>query len=218
MGEELPPVRVVRELVAAGAVEVALHDLDGTFASDVVPEWVQTLVAVAGVPVRFDGRLQDGDRIERIARAGFSTIVVDQAAAFDAILLRWALDLYGDRLCAEIRADGPYVFDPPTAAFGIELVDVLVEQHFQGVRRFLYRDVTGEALPLQRLLELGDRLPGAKLSLQGRIETVGDIDELMVVGHLLDAVLVSADHVLEGALDLAAANRAVSPSGPGRTP
>ncbi|MCW2955885.1 MAG: 1-(5-phosphoribosyl)-5-[(5-phosphoribosylamino)methylideneamino] imidazole-4-carboxamide isomerase [Thermoleophilia bacterium] len=205
-GEALPPVKLVRELSAMGAREIGLLDLDGELASDVLPEWAQTIVAVAGVPVRFDGRLHDGRQIERLTRAGFATVVVDQSSVFDPILLRWALDLYGSHLVVEVQVDGEYVFDAPPAAFGRELVDVLVDLHFQGVRRLLFRDVTGETLPLAQLLELGDRLPGTRIAFQGAVATVDDIRALAQLGGIVDAVLVHSDHVTEGRIDLAAAN------------
>lgn len=210
MGEELPPVRTVRRLVELGAAEVSLLDLDGTLADDMLPQWTEAIVAVAGVPLRFDGRLHQGARIERLARAKFDSVVVDQTAVFDPVVLRWALDLYGPRLVVEVLVDGDYVFDPPPAAFGRELVDVLGGLHFQGVRRLLYRDVTGEALPLQRLLELRDRLPGTKLSFQGGVRSVDDVAELAMVGDAIEAVLVDAGRIVDGELDLAAANRAAA--------
>lgn len=211
LGEELPPVRTVRELVALGAAEVSVLDLDGTLACDILPQWVEALVAVAGVPVRYDGRLREGSRIERLARGGLASIVVDQAAIFDPVLLRWALDLYGPRLVVEIQADGEYVFDAPPAAFGRELLDLVGDLHFQGVRRLLYRDVTTGELPLQRLLELADRLPGLRLTFQGGVRDVEAIAELAMVGAAIEAVLVDAERVCDGRLDLAAANRAAAP-------
>jgi len=209
-GDELPPVRAVRTLVAAGATRVAVLDLDGTLASDVLPQWTEALVAVAGVPLQFDGRLHEGSRIERIARAGFGTVVVDQTAVFDPLVLRWALDLFGDRLLVEVQADGDYVFDAPAAAFGRELVDVLGDLHLRGVRRILYRDVTGEDPPLQRLLELGDRLPGARFTYQGGVRDVEAIGELAMVGSAVEAVLVDARLVLDGGIDFRAAVRAAA--------
>jgi phosphoribosylformimino-5-aminoimidazole carboxamide ribonucleotide (ProFAR) isomerase len=211
-GEELPPVRIARQLVELGAREVALLDLDGVVAGDVLPEWLPSLVAVAGVPVRFDGRVHDGSRIERLTRAGLATVVVDQDAVFDPIILRWALDLHGPGLCVELQVDGEYVFDAPPEAYGRELVDVLEALHMSGARRVLYRDVTGEALPLQRLLELGDRTPGLRFTYQGSaVRTVGDVTELAMVGPVLEAVLVDSQLVLDGGFDLAAANRAAAP-------
>jgi phosphoribosylformimino-5-aminoimidazole carboxamide ribonucleotide (ProFAR) isomerase len=210
MGEELPPVRAVRELAALGASEVSLHDLDGTLAGDVLPQWVEAMVAVAGVPLRFDGRVHEGSRIERLAKAGFGTVVVDQTAVFDPVVLRWALDLYGPRLVVEVLVDGEYVFDPPPNAFGRELVDVLGDLHFQGVRRLLYRDVTGETLPLQRLLELRDRLPGTGITLATRVRSVDDVAELSMIGTGIEAVLVDSELVRSGLFDLEAANRAAA--------
>jgi phosphoribosylformimino-5-aminoimidazole carboxamide ribonucleotide (ProFAR) isomerase len=212
MGEELPPVRIVRELVACGASEVALLDLDGTLADDILPQWVEALVAVAGVPIRYDGRLHEGTRIERLTRGGFASVVVDQGAGFDPVVLRWALDLYGARLVVEVQADGEYVFDPPPAAFGRELVDVVADLHFQGVRRVLYRDVVGDAPPVQRLLELGDRLPGVRFSYQGRVRDVDAVAELALVRPAVEAILVDARLVLDGSFDLRAANRAAAPN------
>jgi phosphoribosylformimino-5-aminoimidazole carboxamide ribonucleotide (ProFAR) isomerase len=212
MGEALPPIRLVRDLVARGASEVALLDLDGTLADDVLPQWLEALVAVAGVPVRFDGRIHDGARIERLSRAGLASVTVDQAAVFDPLLLRWATDVFGAKLVVEVQVDGEYVFDAPPAAFGRELVDVLADLHFQGARRLLYRDITGEHLPLLRLLELADRLPGLTLTYQGPVRGVDDVAELAMVGPALAAVLVDSKLVLDGALDLRAANRAAAAS------
>ncbi|MCW2974083.1 MAG: hypothetical protein JWN72_2356 [Thermoleophilia bacterium] len=211
--DALPPVRIARALVELGARELALQDLDGVVAGDVLPEWLPSLVAVVGVPVRFDGRVHDGARIERLAKAQLGTVVVDQSAVFDPIILRWALDLHGSAICVELLVDGEYVFDPPPAAFGRELVDVLERLHMGGARRVLYRDVTGQALPLQRLLELGDRAPGVRFSYHGSsVRTVTDIAELALVGAGLEAVLVDARLVLDGGFDLAAAHRAAVPN------
>ena len=206
-------MRVVRELVALGASEVSLLDLDGQVASDVLPQWMQSLVAVAGVPIRFDGRLHDGVRIERLSRAGLATLVVDQHAVFDSIVLRWALDLYGSALCVEVQVDSEYVFDAPPAAFGRELVDVIGDLHMRGARRVLYRDVTGAELPLQRLIDLGNRVPGLRYTYQGgAVRTVDDVAELAMIGAPMEAVLVDAARILAGDFDLAAANRASTPA------
>jgi phosphoribosylformimino-5-aminoimidazole carboxamide ribonucleotide (ProFAR) isomerase len=210
MGEELPPVRIVRDLALQGAKEVSILDLDGTIASDVLPQWLEALVAIADVPLRIDGRIHEGSRLERLAKAGSASVVVDQTAVFDPVVLRWALDLYGPRLVVEVLVDGDYVFDPPAAAFGRELVDVLAELHFQGVRRLLYRDVTGEALPLQRLLELRDRLPGTRITIASRVRSVDDIAELAMLGAAVEAVLVDSELVLDGTIDLVDANRAAA--------
>jgi len=162
------------------------------------------------VPLRFDGRLHDGARIEGLAKAGFRSMVVDQTAVFEPMLLRWGLDLYGARLLVEVQADGDYVFAPPPAAFATELLAVASELPVRGARRLLYRDVTGESLPLGRLLELGDRVPGMRITYQGVVDDVPGIAELARVGAALEAVLVPADRVLEGDLDLAAANVAAA--------
>ncbi|MBC7460046.1 MAG: hypothetical protein H7287_01655 [Thermoleophilia bacterium] len=211
-GEASPPVQLARELVERGARELALQDLDGVVAGDVLPEWLPSLVAVVGVPVRFDGHVHDGARIERLAKAQLGTVVVDQTAVFDPIILRWALDLHGPAICVELLVDGEYVFDAPPDAFGREVVDVVERLHMGGARRVLYRDVTGKALPLQRLLELGDRAPGVGFTYHGSaLRTVSDIAELALIGASLEAVLVDAQRVLDGAFNLAAANRAALP-------
>lgn len=213
-GEALPPVAIARRLIELGARELALQDLDGVVAGDVLPEWLPSLVAIAGdVPVRFDGHVHDGARIERLAKAHLGTVVLDQRAVFDPIILRWALDLHGRAICVELQADGAYVFDPPASAFGSELVDVLERLHLAGARRVLYRDVTGEVLPLQRLLELGDRAPGVAFTFHGSsVRTVADIAELAMVGPAVEAVLLDAQLVLDGVVDLGAAMRAAVPS------
>lgn len=210
-GEELPPVRAVRELAQAGAEQIQLLDLDGTVASDVLPQWVEALVAMAVVPVRLDTRLRDAQRLERLVRCPFGTVVLGQWALGDAALVRWALDLLGSRLCLELQVDGEYLFDAPPSAFGTEVVDVLGMLHVQGVRRVLYRDVTGQELPLQRLLEIGDRVPGVQLTYQGAVRTPSDVGELRMVGRVLEAVVVDGAEVLAGRFDLLAAQREAAP-------
>jgi phosphoribosylformimino-5-aminoimidazole carboxamide ribonucleotide (ProFAR) isomerase len=113
-------------------------------------------------------------------------------------------------MVVELQVDGEYVFDAPPAAFGRELVDVVSDLHFQGVRRILYRDVTGEDLPLQRLLELTDRLPGLRLVYQGGVRDVEAVAELAMVGPSIEAVLVDSARVFDGDIDLADANRAAA--------
>lgn len=208
LGEEQPPVQAVRDLVVAGAREVSILDLDGTLAEDLLPEWVASVVALGGVPLRFAGRLHEGVRIERLARAGFSTIVVDQRAAFDQILLRWALDVHGSRLAVEVQVDGPYVFDPPPSAFSHELAEVLSRLHFQGARRIVLRDVAGQRLPAHELLELRDRLPGMRFTYHGRAANdVAAIAHLAELGPVMEAVLVDAEAITSGHLDLTALNQ-----------
>lgn len=213
-GEALPPVRLVRELVASGAEQVALLDLDGSLARDLLPQWAEAIVAVAGVPLRFDGHLHDAARIERLARAGFATIVVDQSAVFEPMLLRWALDLFGSRLAVEVQVDGEYVFDPPPSAFDRELAEVVAQLHFRGVRSLVYRDVTGRELPLRQLMDLGERLPGMRIAYHGSaVRSVEDIGELSVAGRVLEAVLVDAQLVADGRIELRAAMRAARAPG-----
>lgn len=205
-GEELPPVAAVRELARRGAQEVQLLDLDGG-EQDAVPPWLASLVAVAGVPVRYDGRLNDARDAERLTRARFGTLVIDHRALFDPMLVRWTLDLYGSRLCVEVQVDDGYLFDPPKHAFGTELVDVLLDLHVQGVRRVLYRDVTGVAPPLGALQELGDRVPGLRITYAGAVRTLADVVSLAGLGAVVEAAVVDAPHVAGGAIDLELANR-----------
>lgn len=207
LGEELPPVRRVRELVRQGAGEISILDLDGELAVDVLPQWVQALIAVSGVPLRFDGRLHQGSRIERLARAGFDSIIVDQTALFDPLVLRWAFDLFGQRLVVEVQADGEYVLGGPSSSFGTELVDLVSNLHFHGVRRILYRDHAAGVVPLQRLLELVDRLPGMRITYAGAVSDVEVIGELAMVGPAMEAVLLDSGLVESGNIDLSEAIR-----------
>ena len=206
-GEELPPVAAVRELGRLGAQEVQLLDLDGGNTEDPVPQWLEALVAIAGVPIRYDGRVHDARGAERLTRPRFATLVIDQTALFDPMLVRWALDLYGPRLCVEVQVDGEYLFDPPKHAFGSELVDVLSSLHVQGVRRVMYRDVTGSTPPLAHLQELGDRVPGIQYSYAGAARSLQDVRSLASLGQIVEAVIVDASAVASGSIDIHAANR-----------
>jgi phosphoribosylformimino-5-aminoimidazole carboxamide ribonucleotide (ProFAR) isomerase len=210
-GDELPPVAIVRELVALGAREVQLLDLDGSLALEpVLPQWVEAIVAIAGVPVRFDGRLHDAHATELLTKARFGTLVVDHAALFDASLVRWALDLYGSRLCVEVQTDGEYLFDPPPHAFATETVDALSALHVQGVRHVLYRDVTARSIELARLQEVLDRVPGIELTYAGPVRSLSDVRRIASLSPRMCGCVVDAQLVLDGGIDLAAADASSS--------
>lgn len=206
-GDDLPPIAAVRELVALGAREVQLLDLGGSLALEpVLPQWVEALVAIAQVPVRFDGRLHDAKAAELLTRARFGTVVIDAASLFDSSLVRWALDLYGSRLCVEMQVDGEYLFEAPEHAFALEVVDMLSALHVQGVRRVLYRDVTAGEIGLARIRDLADRVPGVQLSYAGPVRSVDDVARVGTLGACIEAVVVDAALVLDGRLALADAN------------
>lgn len=206
-GDDLPPVADVRTLVALGAREVQLLDLDGSLALEpVLPQWVEALVAIAQVPVRFDGRLHDAKAAELLTRARFGTVVIDAASLFDSSLVRWALDLYGSRLCVEMQVDGAYLFEAPEHAFALEAVDALSALHVQGVRRVLYRDVTAGAIDLQRIQDLANRVPGIQLTYAGPVRTLADVARVASLGSRIEAVVVDAARVLAGHLEISDAN------------
>lgn len=207
-GDAAAPLLRVRELARAGATQVQLLDLDGTLGDTQLPSWLDSLIAVSAVPIRIDARLHAGDAIERFARTTCSSIIVDQSAVFDALLLRWALDLLGDRLVVELQLDGDYLFDPPPAAFGIDVIEALGAMHFQGVRRVLLRDVTGEHAPLRQLLTIANRHSGMRLTYVGAVRSVTDIADIASVGPCVEAVVVAADYIDDGRINLAAANLA----------
>lgn len=206
-GEELPPIAAVRELARLGAKEIQLLDLDGGIADMPLPQWLEAIVAVAGIPLRFDGRLHDARDTERLTKPRFSTIVIDHTTLFDPMQVRWALDLHGSKLCVELQVDGEYLFDAPQQAHSLLVEEILSALHMQGVRRILYRSISESAAQsVLRLRTLIDRVPGMKYTYYGGVKSLADIALLAKLGLGVEAVVIDAKDVASGVIDISKAN------------
>ena len=201
------PYEVARTLVASGARAIALRDVEGELAtSPAVPTWVGPFVQGVGVPVHLDASLVDAAGIERMSRLGFASVTVGMGAVFDTMTLRWALDLLGPaRLVVELASDGDHLYDPPANQFDMELVAAAKRLQQLGVHRVLVRDVTGVELPLMRLQQLC-RAVTMQVRYSGIVRSLGDVEELTVVGPQLEMIFVG-EPVYDGRLDLAKANQ-----------
>jgi phosphoribosylformimino-5-aminoimidazole carboxamide ribonucleotide (ProFAR) isomerase len=198
-------------LVAKGARALQLRDIDGDIPKGDLPVWLEQLFATLGgdVPVQLDSAVHDSSAIERLAAVPFDGIVVGMKALFEPMLLRWALDLLGPRLVAELNVDGDHLFDPPPHGFSLELGEAVRQLHFQGVRHVLFRDITGLELPLNRLQTVCGTL-GMGVTYAGPVRSLDDIRELTMIDpvHLLGVVV--GEPLYDGRVDIGRATRLVS--------
>ena len=164
-----------------------------------------SLIAAAGsVPVVLDAGLSHGDMIDRVARMPFAAVVLDAQALFDPMLLRWALDVLGERTMVELRSDGDYLYDPPESGYALELVEAARQLRFQGVRRVLLRDVTGTELPLPRLQAIAD--VGLDVTFQGMVRNLDDLRDIAAMTSPHVHAVIVGDALYDGRIRLAEAN------------
>jgi len=105
----------------------------------------------------------------------------------------------------ELASDGDHLYDPPANQFDMELVAAAKRLQQLGVHRVLVRDVTGVELPLMRLQQLC-RAVTMQVRYSGIVRSLGDVEELTVVGPQLEMIFVG-EPVYDGRLDLAKANQ-----------
>jgi len=202
------PGVLIEQLLARGARAFSLREVDGAICTgNELSRWVRAAVEAArGLPVQLDASLTDSRVIEWVSKVGFHTVVIGMQALWDPALLRWALDLLGPRLVAELNVDGGYLFDPPEGGFGLELADAVRQLHFQGVRHVLIRDVTALEVPLTRLQSVSGNL-AMDITYHGPVRTMDDIRELgMLDPRHLRGVVVGAP-LYDGSMDVAEASR-----------
>jgi phosphoribosylformimino-5-aminoimidazole carboxamide ribonucleotide (ProFAR) isomerase len=202
LGEELPPISRARELVAAGARELVLLDVDGAVGRDVVPEWLDTLAVVTDVPLTLDARVHDARVLDRLARSRASEIVVHHAAVFEPSTLRWAIDLLGERLIVELQIDDGYVFDAPEQAFGREAADVVSDLHLQGVKRLIIREINAGAPSLAQVQQIAVRSQGVRLTYHGAVRSVQHVAALAALGPYLERTVITDEVIKTEAMSL----------------
>lgn len=198
---------IARTFVSQGAEALQLRAIDSASATS--PEnldWLEQVAKAAGVPVQFDGAIAGSQALERVARRGFASIVLSMEAIFDPLLVRWALDLLGDRLVIEICADGDGLFGAPASSADMEVIELAHQLRVQGVERLLIRDVTGVSLPINMLRRLCDEAR-AQVSFSGLVTSLEDIRQLSRISRTAMEAVIVGEPLYDGRINVGEATK-----------
>ena len=201
------PDAIARSLVEQGAPVIHLVDLDG--AAQGRPANLDAIGAVARVvarPLQLAGGVDGPEQIELAYAAGATRVVVPLwAVAEDHGRLAECLRIGGDWLAVGLDARPESLRGYPWRHRPVpQLDELVVELHGAGVRRFVFSHVTRGA-GVEMVGGLAQSLD-AEVIVAGGVTSIEGLLELRDVGV---ATVILGEVLFTGAVDLAAAMRAV---------
>ncbi|HEX9780781.1 MAG TPA: 1-(5-phosphoribosyl)-5-[(5-phosphoribosylamino)methylideneamino]imidazole-4-carboxamide isomerase [bacterium] len=215
------PVGAAQRWVDAGATWLHVVDLNGAFDGTYVNLPIaREIIASCGVKVELSGGIRTQETLAAAIEAGASRVVLGTKASEDPKFVRWAAKEYGDKIAVAIDANAGRVvargWMSSTALTPEGLARGMVDA---GVRTLIATDVTRDGTmqgPNLTLLEQVLRARPAALIASGGIAALEHIRLLQGLAPRGIAGAIVGKALYEGAIDLAAAIRAVAPAGAGR--
>lgn len=204
-GGDLDVASIASSLVSQGATALQLRILDG-ITGDVTAllDRYEHMSRELRVPIQLDGSVDSSSALDRCARRSFATVVLSMGAATDPLLVRWALDVLGDRLVVEVLGDGDTLYVDASRHGTPTLVEFVRQLEVQGVHHVLYRDVTGMEVPVNLLRSLCDDVE-LTFSFAGSVHSMTDIRLLRTVDRSQLRSVIIGEPLMDGAIDLAEA-------------
>ena len=212
------PAAVARRFEAAGVPRIHVVDLDGALTgSPVHLRACQRIVESVHIPVQLGGGLRTLDAMDKATVAGVDRLVLGTAAATDQELVREALRRYGaERIVVGLDArDGLIAVQGWTQATPLTARQLMAAMAALGVGRFTYTDISRDGMlsgpnfavvsaMVQHFRSLERAAPSLVAS--GGVGTMEHLMRLASIG--VEGAIVGSS-VYTGAIDLAAAVRAV---------
>ncbi len=208
------PAGQAAAFVAAGCRWLHLVDLDGAFAGvPVNGAAVETIVARVGVPVQLGGGIRDLAMVDRWLAAGIARVILGTAAVRDPDFVRAAARAHPGRIAVGIDARGGRVAVQGWAeTTDLTALDLARRFEDAGVAALIYTDIdrdgamAGPNVAATAALARAVTIP---VIASGGVSSLADLIALRDCGAPLDGA-ISGRALYEGALDLAAALRALA--------
>ena len=209
------PVAAARRWIGMGAQRLHVIDLDG--AKDGVRVNADTVRRIAGavdVPIQMGGGVRTADDAAAVADMGVEMVIFGTAAVENPTAVRASVDALGAaRVCVSVDArDGMVRTRGWLADTSIAAQDLMRDMADEcGVRNFIYTDTTRDGTLAHPNFASVRAIVGGvdhPVMIAGGIASVDDIRQLRDLGAV---GAITGMAIYTGALDLAAAIRAVSP-------
>lgn len=198
------PLRVARAFAAAGAKYLHTVDLEGAKSGGTPNlELIRRLAAEFGLFVEVGGGIRSMEVIDRYLAGGVGRVILGTAAVTDEVLLRQALDKYGEKIAvgADLR-DGCVAIKGWTEGSGLRWEDFFEKLEKLGVRTVICTDISrdgamrGANRALYREIQSRFRVD---LIASGGVSSLEDVRALAGLG-LYGAIIGKAWYT--GAVDL----------------
>ena len=209
------PVAVARQWVEAGATWLHVVDLNGAFDGTYVNlPLAQRVIASCGIQVELSGGIRTKETLDQAIAAGASRVILGTTACEEPEFVRQAAARYGEKIAVAIDAKaGQVVSRGWVASSTLTAAELAGRMATLGVTTIVCTDVSRDGMLQGPNLSLLSDVLGAgslRVIASGGVSSVADLQRLksLEARGVIGAIVGKA--LYEGALDLAAAIRAVA--------
>ncbi len=208
------PAAQAAAFVAAGCEWLHLVDLNGAFAGmPVNGHAVRAILAAVPVPCQLGGGIRDVATIGMWLEAGVARVILGTVAVEDPDLVRQAARAFPGQVAVGIDARGGRVATKGWAAqTDVQAVDLARRFQDAGVAALIYTDIDRDGAMEGPNVEATVRLARAvsiPVIASGGVSSLADLMALRDTGVIAGAI--SGRALYDGAIDLAAAIKALTP-------
>lgn len=213
------PAEAARRWQEAGARRLHVVDLDGAREGRPVNEaQVRRILAAVSIPVQLGGGIRDIAAVHRFLEAGVDRVVLGTAAVKDQTALLNALALFRERIVVGVDArEGVVVTEGWRESSGLPAAELVRRLGDMGVSRIVYTDTLRDGTLTEPNFAALEEVLGAASGLPSPLAVIysGGVSSLEHLRRLAEMGVEGAivgKALYTGALDLAAALAALSPS------
>ncbi|MDO4281436.1 MAG: 1-(5-phosphoribosyl)-5-[(5-phosphoribosylamino)methylideneamino]imidazole-4-carboxamide isomerase [Peptococcaceae bacterium] len=203
-------METARQFAAAGAEWIHMVDLDGACEGHPVNDDIFIEIARAtSLKVELGGGIRTMADIDRYLSAGISRVILGSVALHDPVLVRHAVEKYGDAIAVGIDAKNGYVRGGGwLEATDVDFTTLATAMAAAGVQTIIYTDISKDGTltgpTLRDYEQLISTCPSVNIIASGGIRDIRDIEDLQDAG-LYGAICGKS--LYEGTLSLAEALR-----------
>ncbi len=172
---------------AVGAEWIHMVDLNGAVTGARVNSDIFTTVAAkSGLKVELGGGIRTLEDVDYYIERGVSRIVIGSAAISNPMLVKEAVEKYGDKIAVGIDTkNGMAAADGWVNVSGIDYIDLAKQMEAFGVKYIICTDISRDGMlsgPNIEQLKALDNAVSCNITASGGITDIGDITALKAAG------------------------------------
>lgn len=198
------PVAVALKWKKQGAKILHIVDLSGAKKGrSLIGNDLKQIVEKVSIPIQVGGGIRTPDSINQLIKSGVARVILSTYAIENIILLRKAVDLYGDSIIVSLDVlDGKLMKKGWLEQSDITLTSTIKKLGKIGVGTIIYTDITRDGTltePNYKMIEKMRKCTQMKIIVAGGVSSIEQINKLKIIG--VDGVIIGKA-LYEGKINL----------------